>query len=121
MFKVIIAGGRDFNHWNNDNSYLYRIDNLLSDKYENEIEMVTGGAKGADQIPYYYKTWHGYKLTEFPADWDKHGKSAGYIRNKQMAEYADALIAFWDSVSKGTKHMIDLARHYKLKVKVINY
>ena len=46
---------------------------------------------------------------------------AGYLRNKQMAEYADALIAFWDGESKGTKHMIDLAKKNGLKVRIVNY
>lgn len=52
-------------------------------------------------------------------------KSAGYIRNKAMAEYAaqetGILFAFWDGQSKGTKHMIDLAYQYGLDVHVINY
>ena len=125
-FKVIIAGGRDFDHWKKDsgnfaNKYLLKIDKILSNIPENEIEMVTGCAKGADQIPYYFKTWHGYPLKEFPANWSKYGKSAGYIRNKEMAEYADALIAFWDGKSKGTKHMIGLAKKYNLKVRIVRY
>lgn len=116
MFKVIIAGGRDFVA---ESSHLERIDYLLSNK--TEVEMVTGTAKGADQIPYYYNVWEGTPIKEFPADWDKHGKAAGYIRNKEMAEYADALIAFWDGKSKGTKHMIDLAEANGLLVRVIKY
>jgi hypothetical protein len=46
------------------------------------------------------------------ADWDTYGKSAGYRRNADMAKYSDAVVCFWDGVSKGTKHMIDLARQY---------
>lgn len=47
-------------------------------------------------------------IKRFPANWDKHGKSAGYIRNGEMAKYADCLLAVWNGSSKGTKHMIDL-------------
>lgn len=63
----------------------------------------------------------GLPVDEFRADWDTHGKSAGYKRNSQMADHADMLIAFWDGKSKGTKHMIDLARAKKLIVKVVKY
>lgn len=116
MFKVIIAGTRTYEV---DNKELFKIDNLLSNYSEDDIELVTGCARGADQVPYYYEQWHGYKVTEFPADWDKYGKSAGYIRNEQMAKYADALIALWDGKSKGTKHMIDLAKKHGLKIRII--
>lgn len=56
-----------------------------------------------------------------PADWKGLGKSAGYKWNEQMAQNADALVAFWDGQSRGTKHMIDLACKYGLKVRVIKY
>lgn len=126
MFKVIIAGGRDFD-CNSD--YLFRIDKLIQNYYDIKtmehlsggLEMVTGTAKGADQIPYYYKVWHDVPIKEFPADWDKHGKSAGFIRNAEMADYSDALIAFWDGKSRGTKHMIDTAKAKGLNIRVINY
>jgi hypothetical protein len=52
----------------------------------------------------------------FPADWDRFGRSAGPKRNKQMAEYGDALIAVWDGESRGTKTMIEFARERGLQV-----
>jgi len=121
MFKVIIAGGRDFDNWEYNNCWLDKIDYYLKNKDPDKIEMVTGCAKGADQIPYFYNTWYGYSIKEFPADWNKYGKPAGYIRNKEMAEYSDALIAFWDGKSNGTKHMIDLAKKYDLNTRVLYY
>lgn len=57
-----------------------------------------------------YAKERGYAVSEHPADWDRYGKSAGYIRNKEMAEEADALMAFWDGKSRGTMHMINLAK-----------
>lgn len=54
-----------------------------------------------------------------PADWQKHGKAAGPIRNSQMAEMGDALIAIWDGRSRGTKDMIDKARRRGLRVAVV--
>jgi hypothetical protein len=56
-----------------------------------------------------------------PANWDEFGKSAGYIRNAEMAKYADACVIFWDGISKGTKHMINLANKEGLKLKIIKY
>ena len=52
----------------------------------------------------------------YPADWEQYGPRAGYIRNSEMAKVATHLIAFWDGRSKGTKHMIDIARKAGLYV-----
>lgn len=56
-------------------------------------------------IRYHNPTVNSLKLTKFPADWDKFGKAAGHIRNKQMAEEADALLLIWDGESKGSANM----------------
>jgi len=114
--KVIIAGGRDFNNYN---LLCRKADKILS--RQNEIEIVSGTAKGADKLGERYAEERGYPVKRFPADWGTHGKRAGYIRNEEMAIYADGLIAFWNEQSKGTKHMIDLAELHKLKVRVITY
>ena len=73
-----------------------------------QIEVVGGLAKGADQIGKEFADYYGFPFSGFPANWDLHGKSAGYIRNKEMSEYADELIAYWDGKSNGTKNMIAL-------------
>jgi len=111
--KVIIAGGRDFSDYDN----LCQVCNKILSEQTN-IEIVSGVASGADKLGERFAFDNGYPIKQFPADWDKFGKSAGYKRNAEMAEYADALIAFWDGKSKGTKHMIDLANDAKLKVRI---
>ena len=113
--KVIIAGSRNFNVYN-----LLRksCDNLLT-QFTN-IEIVSGNARGADKLGERYAREKGYDIKEFPANWNL-GKSAGYIRNDEMAQYADMLIAFWDGTSRGTKHMIDLANKRGIKVEIVNY
>lgn len=127
-FKVIIAGGRDFKK---DLILVDYCEKILANK-EN-IEIVSGGQRtytgtnqyghkqyiGADYFGEMYAKWKGFKLTVFPADWDKHGKAAGPIRNRQMAEYANALIAF-DTGGPGTANMIKLAKEYGLLIKVKN-
>ena len=81
-------------------------------------EVVSGTARGVDQLGEQYARAMGKLIKRFPAEWDKYGKSAGYKRNEVMAEYADALIAVWDGKSRGTSHMIDLARKQGLQVYV---
>lgn len=60
-------------------------------------------------------------MTYFPAQWKRYGKAAGYIHNTEMAKNADALVAFWDSHSLGTKHMIATAELFGLDVRVVRY
>ena len=84
-----------------------------------EYQIVSGTARGVDQLGEEYAKRNDLAVKKFPADWDRFGKSAGYKRNKQMAEYANALVAFWDGRSRGTKHMIDLAKAAGLSVSVI--
>lgn len=114
-FKVIIAGSRDFNNYD---LLVKKCDKILS-QIDNKIEIVSGKASGADTLGENYAKDRGYPVEPFPADWNNLGKKAGYIRNEEMAKYADALIAFWDGESKGTKNMIELAKKYNLKTKVI--
>ena len=120
MIKVIIAGTRDFN----DYSFLKKnLDYFLQGINPNneEIEIVSGNARGADKLGERYAKEHNLPVKLFPANWDKYGKRAGYLRNQEMANYSDVLIAFWDEKSKGTKHMIDIAKKQDLTVIVVGY
>ena len=71
--------------------------------------IISGGAKGADKLAEKYALERGIPVTVHEPDWDLHGRSAGYIRNKLIVQDADEIIAFWDRHSKGTKHTIDIA------------
>lgn len=114
--KVIIAGGRDFNNYD---LLKEKCDIILSN--QDEVIIVSGRASGADSLGERYAKEKGFKTELFPADWKKYGKSAGYVRNSEMAEVAESLIAFWDGRSRGTKHMIDIAKNKGLKVRIVNY
>jgi hypothetical protein len=81
-------------------------------------EVVSGGAKGADQLGESYAAQEGLPVKRFLPDWKRYRKRAGILRNQQMADYADALIALWDGESRGTKHMIEEALQRNLKVYV---
>lgn len=114
--KLILAGGRWFNEYS---KLCIACDKILS--LHDISEIVSGGASGADALGERYAKDRNLPVKLFSAQWDTYGKSAGYRRNEEMAEYATHLIAFWDGESKGTKHMINLAHRYHLHIKVINY
>lgn len=118
-FRVIIAGGRDFQDYQLLRS---TMDVLLRNKLRKEkIVVICGMAKGADMLGARYAKERGYHVRYFPAEWDKLGKRAGIIRNEEMAQNADALVAFWNGSSHGTKNMIETAERYNLAVRVKRY
>lgn len=116
VIRLIIAGGRDF-----DNVSMlieamqgYVVDPLL-------LTIVSGTARGADQMGEHYAKLKNLPIDRYPANWKEHGRSAGYKRNAVMADNATDLLAFWDGASRGTKHMIDLAASKGLNVRVVKY
>jgi hypothetical protein len=109
--KTIIAGSRTIT----DIQRLYEAIRLSGFEI---TEVVSGEARGVDHLGRWWAEHHSLPVTSFPADWDRHGKRAGYMRNVQMAEYGEALIAVWNGKSAGTKHMIDTARAKGLSVYV---
>lgn len=82
-------------------------------------EVVSGNARGADEMGEWWASENGIQIKLFPANWSKFGKAAGPIRNEEMAKYADCLVAFWDGKSKGTSNMLDLAEKYGLHIEVV--
>lgn len=118
-FKLIVAGGRDFNDYD-------RMSADLFDLAENELEaeqvsIVSGMARGADSLAVEFADREKVKLHEFPAQWDTYGRSAGYHRNADMAAASHGLLAYWDGKSRGTMHMINIARNKGLRVWVKEY
>jgi len=115
--KLIIAGGREFNDYE---LLKEKLDNLLINNTD-DVEIVSGKARGADSLGEKYAKEKGYPVKEFPAKWNEYGKRAGYLRNEEMALYATHCVCFWDGESKGTKHMIDLAKKSNLNLRVVSY
>lgn len=109
--KTIIAGSRDYHNY----------DTLLEAIAESNwqiSQVVSGGAKGVDRLGEEYATVMNLPLHIYEADWERHGRAAGPLRNAKMAENADALIALWDGKSRGTKNMIETAKKRGLIVYV---
>ena len=124
--RVIIAGSRDFNDYELLKKSAIEIitkKTMLPDL----TRIVSGGARGADTLGERFANEMGLEISRFIPDWYGLGKRAGYVRNAEMAKFAveddndGMLIAFWDGQSRGTKHMIDLAKRYGLEVHVVNY
>ena len=109
--KTIIAGGRDIDDFN-------LVKEAVKESGFEITEVVSGKAAGADTLGEQWAEKNGVPVKEFPADWELHGKSAGPIRNREMVQYAEALIALWDGQSRGTSNMIQNARAYGLEVHI---
>ena len=121
-FKLIVAGTRSFNDYellSNRLAALFMKRRCWTIDWNEEI--VSGGAPGADTLAVRYATEADMPFKVFPADWKKYGRSAGPRRNRQMAEYADAAIVFWDGKSRGTQNMIQQMRELGNPVEVIIY
>lgn len=78
--------------------------------------VLSGTARGVDRLGELWATARGLPIERFPADWQTLGKRAGFRRNEAMAAAALALVALWDGHSPGTRHMIETARRYGLRV-----
>ena len=132
MFKVIIAGSRDFDNYR---MLKKKVDSILSN-IEGDVEIVSGTAKGADELGEKYARINKIPVKQFPAPWEdiegkpewqigerkdgkKYWKGAGHFRNEEMAKYADAAILFSVNGSPGTANMYHCAISYGLKVRMI--
>lgn len=109
--KVAVIGSRSFNDYEEVKRILSSI---------NITEIISGGAKGADTLGEQYAKDKGIPTKIFLPDWDKHGKIAGFLRNTDIIENSELVVAFWDQTSKGTKDSIDKANKLNKKVLIIN-
>lgn len=109
--KTIIAGGRDLaDH--------VHLTSAMQECPWTPTEIVSGGARGIDALGEEWAENNAVPVRRFPANWKSHGRAAGPIRNREMAVYAEALVAVWDGSSRGTRNMIEEAKKRGLKVHV---
>ena len=111
---VAVVGGRDFTDYE-------RMAKILNTVKYKVSSFVSGGAKGADQLAERYATINRLDIKIFKPDWDTYGKKAGFLRNQHIVKEADVVIAFWNGISKGTRHTIELAKENNKQLKVYNY
>ncbi len=105
--KIAIIGSRTLS-----------VNNLGDFIPEECSEIVSGGARGIDSSAAAYARANGLRLTEFLPDYDRYGRGAPLVRNRLIVEYADAVYAFWDGKSRGTKFTIDYARELGKPVRI---
>lgn len=98
--KLIIAGSRSLKP-----SFGFIESAIRMLKLPAITEIISGGAEGVDSEAHHFIQHRELPFKLFPADWNKHGKAAGPIRNKQMAEYGHALLLIWDGESRGSSNM----------------
>lgn len=117
-FQLIVAGGRDFS---DTELFLKTMQKVEQELAEYSVSLVSGMAKGADNMGYMFAYEQGITCHKFPADWNKYGKAAGFRRNQEMADFSDGLVAFWDGKSRGTKHMIETMAKQNKWIMVVRY
>ena len=99
--NLAVVGSRDFTDYDYMKSILRWYDIKC---------IISGGARGADKLAERYAIDNGIKYKEFPADWDKYGKRAGPLRNQEIVNNSDEIVAFWDKSSPGTRNTINIAK-----------
>ena len=109
--KVILAGCRSITDSN-------ELEAAIREASFEITEVVCGEARGVDALGRRWAEDHRIPVASFPADWEREGRRAGYLRNARMAEYAEALIAVWNNRSPGTRNMIQVACEKGLRVYV---
>jgi hypothetical protein len=112
--RVLVCGSRD---WSDRDAIASALTGLPGEHYE--IEVIHGGARGADRIAAEEAEALGFSTRAFPADWQTHGRRAGILRNLQMLdERPNIVLAFQRGGSRGTQHTIDEARRRGISVEV---
>lgn len=114
--RILVCGDRNWSDFN-------IIKRELS-KYPNGTIIIEGDCRGADNIGEYIAKQLGFEVIKFPANWEKYGKSAGPIRNRQMLIEGkpDLILAFHSNIqnSRGTKNMIETANKSGIKIILID-
>jgi hypothetical protein len=116
--KVIIAGSRGIRPTGEDSDMCF---GWFDDSGFDITEVVSGGARGIDTFGEIYAIKRNIQIKRFPANWGEYGRAAGPMRNEEMAQYADALLAIWDGKSRGTAHMIKAMGSLGKPVKVLEF
>ena len=115
--RVLVTGSRD---WSDPKAARKLIVDRLAELPGDSV-IVHGAARGADRFAHQEAQKLGLLVEPHPADWDRHGKSAGFVRNAEMVALgADLVLAFWNGKSNGTRHTVGLAEAAGIPVEVIS-
>lgn len=107
MTRVVIAGSRTVTDYDEVLAAMAFVEPLLPTPVS---AVLCGEASGADTLGRRWATERGIPVLSFPAEWNRHGKKAGFLRNVVMLKNADALVAIWNGYSRGTAHALRTGR-----------
>lgn len=119
--KVIVAGGRDFTDYEFMRESLGNLLWMEDFCGDSEIKIISGMADGVDTLAIRFADEFELTRILFPANWKQHHRMAGFLRNEDMMEVATHLVAFWDGKSKGTQHIIELAKKKCIPYRIFMY
>ena len=105
--KIAVIGSRDFEDYALLESKLNTLENITS--------IISGGAKGADSLAEQYASQHNIDVVVIKPDWKRYNRGAGLVRNKQIVDMADLVVAFWNGKSKGTLDVIEYSKKQDVK------
>lgn len=120
-FGLLVCGSRGIIDYE---MFASKVDHLLSEVYQWRIHIITGDAKGVDEMARRYAEERGYELHTFYAMWNEYGRSAGMKRNVSMFKFLmenfqhPGCFAMWDGQSRGTEHSINLAKYWKIPLRI---
>ena len=114
--RLAVIGSRKFNDYR---TLCVIIEEMM--KYFDIDTIVSGGAKGADSLAEKFANENGITMDVYPADWDKHPRAAGFIRNKEIWDNSDLGVAFWDGKSRGTSHSFDISKKQNKQLFIFDY
>lgn len=111
--NVAVIGSRTFDNFALVESTLASISTIS--------RVVSGGAKGADSLAQRYAEQNQIPVEIFKPDWKRFGRGAGIVRNREIIEAAEMVVAFWDGKSKGTESSIKMAQSKRIPVKIVKF
>lgn len=114
--NLAIIGSRTFNNYE---LLKKELQPFLNEEIKNSLIVISGGARGADILGEKWAKENKIRTLIFLANWQKYGKKAGFIRNYDIINNCDAVVAFWDGKSKGTAHSLNLAKEQNKPIKII--
>lgn len=114
--KLAVVGSRTFDDYDLLKQYLDEIHKVTPITL-----IISGGAKGADSLSEKWAHQNNIETQIFKPMWEKFGKQAGFLRNKDIILGSDQVLAMWDGCSKGTLHSINIADHHKISYKIIRF
>lgn len=114
--KIAIIGSRELGNVN----FFATMEKLVSTMNDKPDEVISGGAAGYDTMAAIWAKEKGLKLTEYKPDYKKNGRAATFIRNRRIVDDSDAVIAFWNGISRGTKYTIDYAEKKNKQIIIVD-